>query len=325
MSERSGLVTIGVPVYRGEQYLAETVDSIVAQTHRNWQVVFSIDGPDPVCERLCRQYTSDRRFRLHVQRERLGWVRNIGWLQDQAAGEFWYYHQQDDLTDPTYVEVLIDHARQRPDAAVVYCDMDTFGDRHLRFARSSIVGTPVERQLSLLTSHFAGVAFRGLTRVEALRRAGGGFVENDADNFAAETVWISTMASWGDLIQVPEILYHKRYHDRQAHREWLTWELPRRKRAWMAHCHDALDVAMRVPAQLSERWSLWFATVERLTASKATSYLPWAEFTDSDRTTMIDGLLDRIQRLGRVDLPGLLLTDRATIRDRSVVVANTIG
>lgn len=250
-----------------------------------------------------------------------GYATSVG-SRTRPAGAFWYYHQQDDLTDPTYLEVLIEHARQRPDAAVVYCDMDTFGDRDVRFARPSVAGSPVERQLALLKSHFAGVAFRGLTRVEALRSTGGGVVENDTANFAAETVWIATMAIWGDLIQVPQTLYHKRYHDRQAHSEWLAWDGPRRRQAWTAHCHDMLVTAMRVPAQPTERWSLWLATLERLTASKATSYLPWAEFTDVDRVAMIDGLLDRIRRLGRVDLPDVLSADLGAIRERSVAFAN---
>lgn len=310
-------VTIGVPVYRGEEFLVETVDSILAQTHRNWQVVFSVDGPDERCERLCRRYIGDSRFRLTVQQERLGWVRNIGWLQDQAAGEFWCYLQQDDLIDPTYLEVLVAGARQSPDAAVVYCDMATFGERDTAFVQASVVGSPVERQVSLLTHHFAGVAFRGLTRVAALRSTGGGILENDVDNFAAEVVWMATMATAGDLIRLPVTRYRKRYHSAQVHREWLTWDLPTRKQAWIAHCHDLLHVAMSIPAQPSERWLLWRAAVGRLTASQATGYLPWADFTDGDREAMIDDLLRRITRLDVIDLPTLLNAEWDEVRRRS--------
>ena len=208
--------TIGIPVYHGEDFLEEAIDSILSQTHRDWQVIFSVDGSDPVCEALCRKYLADHRFRLAVQPERLGWVRNIAWLQRQAEGEFWYYHQQDDLVDPTYLEVLIDHARRWPGAAVVYCDMDTFGTREVRFASPSVVGSPLARQLSLLTDHFAGVPFRGLTRVEALKATGGGLRPNGVEDFAVETIWSSWMATWGELVQVPVTLYRKRYHDQNA-------------------------------------------------------------------------------------------------------------
>jgi glycosyltransferase involved in cell wall biosynthesis len=311
-------VTIGVPVFRGERFLGEAVDSILAQTHRDWRVVFSVDGPDPECEQVCERYLRDTRFSLSVQPERLGWVRNIAWLQEQADSEFWYYHQQDDLVEPSYLDVLIDEARRWPDAAVVYCDMDGFGARDLRFARPSLVGSPVARQLSMLTDQFAGVAFRGLTRVTALRDTGGGMIRNDAGDFAADTVWIATMATWGDLIRVPTTLYHKRYHDENVHSVWMAWDRNQRFEAWIVHCHDLLEVSTRVSAQPADRWLLWLATVSRLVSSRATPYLPWAELTDSDRITMIDQLIARIQRLGRIDLVAFLAAPWTDIRRRSM-------
>ena len=318
MSEQ---VTVGMPVYRGEQFVVEAVESVLAQTHRDWKVIFSIDGQDPACEEICSRYLTDPRFQLFVQPERVGWLRNIGWLQQQADGEFWCYLQQDDLIDPTYFEALIDHARRWPSAAVVYCDIETFGDRTQNFALPSVVGSAFARQLSLLTDHFAGVAFRGLTRVAALRETGGGIVANDAEDFAAESVWSATMATWGDLHQVPVTLYRKRYHAENVHSEWVAWDRPRRTNAWVAHCHDVLQVAVSVEASQPERWLLWFATLIRLTASRATGFLPWAELTDRERVAMIDELLARIQRLGRIDLPVLLSATWAEIRRRSLELA----
>ena len=318
-------VTIGVPVFRGERFLGEAVDSILAQTHRDWRVVFSVDGPDPACEQVCERYLRDTRFSLSVQPERLGWVRNIDWLQHQADSEFWYYHQQDDLVEPTYLEALIDQASRWPSAAVVYSDMSTFGDRDLPFAAPSIVGSPFARQLSLLTDHFAGVAFRGLTRVQALRDTGGGLVENDRDNFAAETVWIATMATWGDLIRVPVTLYRKRYHADNTHAAWLAWDRLQRTQAWVAHCHDLTEVALRVAEQQSECWLMWMAIIARLTSSRATQYLPWAQLTKAERVGMIDALMDRLRLLDRIDLPGRLAASWGDIRRRTLEFVVSAG
>jgi glycosyltransferase involved in cell wall biosynthesis len=317
------LVTIGVPVYRGDEFLDEAVQSIRSQTHDHWQVVLSVDGPDPVCEELCRGYLDDPRFRLIVQPERLGWVRNIAWLQEQAVGEFWYYHQQDDLVDPTYLEVLVDEARRRPDAAVVFCDMATFGERTSSFTSPSVVGNPLARQLSMLIDHFAGVPFRGLTRVEALRQTGGGLSRNDVEDFAAETVWCSVMASWGDLIRVPSTLYRKRYHPGNVHASWREWDHTRRVRAWVAHCHDMLEVAMRISATRPERWLLWSATLTRLTSSRATGYLDWAALDDTARIDLIDMLITRARELDRVPLERCLGGTWEEIHRRSIEFAST--
>lgn len=316
-------VTIGVPVYRGEKFLDETVQSIRAQTHEDWEVVFSVDGPDRSCENLCRSYLDDPRFRLVVQPERLGWVENIAWLQRQAAGEFWYYHQQDDVVDPTYLEVLIDEARRWPGAAVVYCDMVTFGERASNFASPSVVGDPLARQLSMLIGQFAGVPFRGLTRVEALRETGGGLAGNDVDDFAAETVWCSVMASWGDLIRVPTTLYRKRYHSSNVHASWGEWDQVRRAEAWVAHCHDMLEVAMRVTATGPELWLLWSATLARLTASRATQYLDWNAFDLLARVDLTDRLMMRARELDRIQLDRCLGGTWDEIRRRSIEFVST--
>jgi glycosyltransferase involved in cell wall biosynthesis len=312
------LVTIGVPVYRGEDHLAEAIESIRGQTVDDWRVIISIDGPDPGSEGSCERYRDDPRIEVSVRPQRLGWARNIDWLQQQAEGEFWYYHQQDDIVSPRYLEILIGAARDQPDAAVVYSDIDTFGTRETRFTQPSVVGSPVERQLAFLEGHFAGVAFRGLTRIAAMHDTGGGIVPNDRDDFAVDVVWMAVMATWGDLVRVPEVLYRKRYHAGNSHGEWLSWDRPTRRKAWTAHCHDLLAVAMGVPSSESQRWELWQATVMRLTASKATSYLPWSEMTDMERAGMVDDLLVRVTDLGRVDLASLLGRGLDEIRGRSL-------
>ena len=58
-------------------------------------------------------------------------------------------------------------------------------------------------------------------------------------------------------------------------------------------------------------------TLNRLTASRSTSYLPWAELNDEDRAAMIDELLERTRRLARIDLVTLLGASWRVIRRRS--------
>src|SRR5436190_1215596 len=125
MSDKT--VTIGVPVYRGELFLEETLRSIQQQRHGDFRAIISIDGSDPASEAICQPFLKDERFELVVQPENLGWVANINWLMERVESPYWCYQQQDDLIDPRYLEVLIDYAQRAPEAAVVYCDIETFG------------------------------------------------------------------------------------------------------------------------------------------------------------------------------------------------------
>jgi hypothetical protein len=125
-----------------------------------------------------------------------------------------------------------------------------------------VTGEPVARQLSLLLGHHSAVAFRGLTRVEALRDAR--IRRNPVDDFSADTAWMAAAACAGELHRVPGELYRKRYHAANVHTTWARWPPERRSRAWVVHCADMLEAAMAVEATAGERWLLWLGAVERL-------------------------------------------------------------
>jgi len=69
-------VTVCVPVHNGRDFVAETLTAIQRQTHPNLTVLISDDASDDGSAEICRAFTRDPRFRLVVQPERLGWIRN---------------------------------------------------------------------------------------------------------------------------------------------------------------------------------------------------------------------------------------------------------
>ncbi len=313
------LVTIGVPVYRGEAFLEETLKSIQAQTYREFEAIMSLDGPDPACEEICGRFTGDSRFRLVVQPRRLGWVGNLNWLLSQITGEFWYYHQQDDLADERYVETLLTYAYRTPAAALVYCDVVPFGRIEGYFEQpSSVLGTTaLVRQMALLHEQFPAFAFRGLTRTEAVRQAGG-VPTNDVDNFGCDIAWLAGIALSGELHRVPLSLYRKRYHWSNTESTWWAWTKEMRLRAWSAHCVDMLEQALRAGGTAQELRLLWFAAIERLTSPRAASHvLCLDELTTDDRRTMFESFMQRARASTVHEIPSLLDAKWDEIREWS--------
>jgi hypothetical protein len=306
-------VTIGVPVYRGQAFLDETLQSIRRQTHRNLVVVISIDGPDPAAEQLCSRYSKDSRFRVVVQPARLGWVGNLNWLMAQAETPFWYLNAQDDLVDPRYAETLLAHAQKMPEAAVVYSDLVAFGEMDTIMTQSSVTGSAFARQFTLLHDHHAAVAYRGLTRLEALQHAGP-IRANEIESFSTDTTWMAAMALWGDLRRVPVTLYHKRYHAENEHAQWLSWPAATMTRAWLVHCADMLEQAMRVDGTAPERRLLWLACVERLLSSRF-SFLPSSRYSSSERVSLLAAFFDYLETASYVDVPACLDDDWNDIRE----------
>ena len=300
------IVTIGLPVYRGERFLEEALRSAQRQTYPHFEVVISLDGPDAACEALCRPFLRDPRFRLVVQPERLGWVGNINWLMARLATPYWTYHQQDDVLDPRYLEVLVGCARDTPEAAVVYSDIEAFGTYSGTFSQTSVTGTASARQLALLYEHIAGVAFRGLTRAEAVSLSGG-IPLNEVDSFACEVAWMAAIARWGELRRVPQTLSRKRYHADNVHTKWDTWPVEKRTRAWMVHCAAMLEQAMLVDAGAPERRLLWLAAVGRLISPRtAARHIPVAAMDAAARTALLEAFFDYVRTVKGIDVPALL-------------------
>lgn len=302
-------VTLGVPVYNGEPFIEEALRSVLDQTHQDFEVIISLDGPQPAAEALCRPFLNDPRFRLVTQPQRLGWVGNINWLLAHVTTPYWSYHQQDDVLDPRCLEVLVDHARSTPEGAVFFGDIEGFGLLAETFTQASVTGNACARQLAVLYEHFNAVAFRGLTRVEAVRRAGG-LRDNEFDSFACDTAWMGAMALSGELRRVPVVLSRKRFHAASEHSKWFTWPVEKRTGAWIAHCATVLEQAMLVEASPQERRLLWLAAIGRLTASRmALGYLPIAAWTRAERGAFLDAFVDYVRAAGRADIPALLDDD----------------
>jgi len=53
------------------------------------------------------------------------------------------------------------------------------------------------------------------------------------------------MALKGEIIRVPEVLYHKRMHGDSASAQWSKWSKEDKTKAWMEHCRDCLKIIFR--------------------------------------------------------------------------------
>ena len=269
---RAPVVVVGVPVWRSAAFVDETLRSVLAQDGVALRVIISVDGADEASAAACEPFLRDPRVKLMVQPSRLGWVGNCATVLGAAAAETADYaclQPHDDIMDNTYLASLLAVAEATPKAAVVYSDIRGFGNLDMLIHQPSVVGSPVARMATLLTHHFNAVAFRGLTRVSALR-AVKPISGNPFDDFAADTIWMARLASVGDLVCVPRSLYRKRYHGGNTHGAWEHWPRDRQIAAWMAHCLGMLVEAMTLATDAASRNVLVEAARVRLLQSGGT-------------------------------------------------------
>ena len=94
-------VSIGLPVYNGDNYLAETLDSILAQTFTDFELIISDNGSTDRTEAICRRYAAqDHRVRYVRNPSNLGAARNYKRAFELARGEYFKWNGHDDPLAP---------------------------------------------------------------------------------------------------------------------------------------------------------------------------------------------------------------------------------
>lgn len=101
------LISVIVPVYNVEEYLARCVDSVLAQTYSNLEVILVDDGAKDSSGRICDEFAQkDPRVRVvHKENGGLSSARNAG--IDIARGEFLEFVDSDDWLEPDAVESML--------------------------------------------------------------------------------------------------------------------------------------------------------------------------------------------------------------------------
>lgn len=121
------MISVIIPVYNVEKYLAECVDSVLAQSYMDWEVILVDDGATDSSGTMCDEYAAkDPRIRvIHQKNGGLSAARNTG--LKAARGEYVYFLDSDDYIAPRALEQLVDTAR-RERADVVFFDGYVFFD-----------------------------------------------------------------------------------------------------------------------------------------------------------------------------------------------------
>lgn len=102
------LISIIIPVYKVEKYLSKCLDSVLAQTYKNLEIILVDDGSPDACGEICDQY-AQRDSRVNVFHKPNGGVssaRNAG--LDRASGEYIYFVDGDDYIEPNLCQRVVE-------------------------------------------------------------------------------------------------------------------------------------------------------------------------------------------------------------------------
>jgi len=214
------LVGIGVTLRNRAQYLSEALDSLLAQTHRNLQLVLVDDGSTDGTEAIARAYVQrDNRVRYVRFPERRGMV--AAWraaFEEASAGgaSYFAWGSDHDRWHPRWLETLVATLEGYPDVVVAYPLTQRISPDGMPMAKparqfETFGVTDLGARWSLFNrsdSVAAGDMVYGLMRVSAVREAG---VFREV--LCPDRLLLAELTLRGQIRQVPEVLWYRRQFD----------------------------------------------------------------------------------------------------------------
>jgi glycosyltransferase involved in cell wall biosynthesis len=209
--EGSPLVSVGVPVYNGEEYLAAALDALLAQDVEDFEVVVCDNASTDATAEIARRYADfDPRVRYHRNPRNLGLSGNFNRTFELSRGKYFKWAAHDDWHPPHTLRACTDVLEQDPSSvlcASAVAIMDDDGEIFEEWHPSVDLRSPSAhvRFHKLIWSLGETHPLFGVMRSEALRRTPlyRPFVGGDR-------VLLAQLILMGPFLQLPDVLHHYR-------------------------------------------------------------------------------------------------------------------
>lgn len=118
---RTPRVSIGVPVYNGEPFLKQALESLLAQTFTDFEVIISDNASTDSTPEICQEFAArDRRVRYHRNARNTGMIANFRNVLELATGDFFMWACADDIRPPDAVKTLVAAFLNNPQAVMTH-------------------------------------------------------------------------------------------------------------------------------------------------------------------------------------------------------------
>lgn len=231
-------ISIGLPIYNGEKFLKEAIDSILNQTFEDFELIISDNASTDNTEAICREYAAkDSRIRYYRNQQNLGAAKNYNNVFELSKSKFFKWANHDDIHAPEFLEKCLNALEQNSSAVLAFPKsilIDEHGEHTDRlFYRLNInSSSPYERlkryhectwykEINGGKPKRTGVwmPIYGVIKADALRKTKliGNYISSD-------TILLEELALLGQFCLVSEDLFFKREHSQRSVRANMSFE-----------------------------------------------------------------------------------------------------
>ncbi len=207
------LITIGLPVYNSERYVRQSLDSLLAQTFRDFVLIISDNASTDGTAQICQQYAArDARIKYFRNETNIGNPRNFNRVARLTKTRYLKWSTADDFWEQGFLERALEVMER--DATIALCypqavlvDADGRNPQNYDDVLHLVQEDPVDRFVALLDSiglvhqHLGLIRMSDLTRTHLL----GAHVASDV-NLLAE------LSLYGKFYELPDRVFFRRFH-----------------------------------------------------------------------------------------------------------------
>lgn len=217
------LVSIGLPVFNGEQFLRQSLDSILLQTYVKFELIISDNASTDRTESICRHYAErDPRIQYHRQPRNRGVTWNFRQVALLAHGEYFLWMAHDDYLAPEYVDRCIVFLQKNPGTVLCYSKAIEVDEQGTELARKEQVlqadTYPAHKRFrELIRMEHNCESIFGLIRTDVLKKTSihGDFPDSDR-------CVLAELALYGPFAKLPEYLFFHREHAKRVTKQFPT-------------------------------------------------------------------------------------------------------
>ena len=140
------LVSLGLPVFNGENYLREAIESVLAQDYSNWELLIFDNASEDATEAIAREFAeSDERIHYFRQAENLGAVPNFNQTFEASSGQYFKWFAHDDRLRSDYLSRCIEVLETEPSVSLCHSWVEVLETEASRSKgdRTSLTPTPI--------------------------------------------------------------------------------------------------------------------------------------------------------------------------------------
>jgi glycosyltransferase involved in cell wall biosynthesis len=203
-------LSIGLPVYNGENHLTESIEALLGQSYEDFELIISDNASTDSTADICRTYgRQDSRIRYIRQPRDIGRVPNHNFLIEQARGELFKWAACDDLYARDLIKRCVDALDEYPQVVLAHSWEAIIDDAG---AVVCLVDYPVTTTARRAPDRFRSMLFDGwgddgygVIRTEILRRT-----PLHGSYHLADRTFTTELALHGAFYQVPDWLFFRR-------------------------------------------------------------------------------------------------------------------